>query len=76
MMGATEPSNIIWENLEVRARKRYMREFVVGFVVTLFIIFTFVLFSALKSYQGGNLMKYPENQSCSNLQELFKKPDG
>ena len=61
MQGATEPSNIIWENLEVRAKKRYTREMIVGFAVFLFIMFTFVLFSALKSYQGRNLLKYPEN---------------
>lgn len=70
---APEPSNVLWENLEVTGKQRNGRKCGVGMVIFFFMVFTFVLFSVLKSKQGGNKLKYPDNQNCLNMANLFLK---
>lgn len=65
---APEPSNVLWENLEVTARQRRGRKCGVSMVIVIFMIFTFVLFSYLKAKQGFNKLKYPDNQDCGSIQ--------
>lgn len=72
---APEPSNVIWENLEVTSRQRTSRKCGVGMVIFVFLIFTFVMFSLLKSTSGANKLKYPDYQDCPGIQQLFEKPD-
>lgn len=72
---APEPSNVLWENLEVTGKQRAARKCGVGMVILFFMIFTFVLFSVLKSKQGANKMKYPDNQNCKSVEQLFAKVD-
>jgi len=51
---APEPSNVLWENLEVTGKQRTGRKCGVYMVIFFFMVFTFVLFSVLKSKQGFN----------------------
>jgi hypothetical protein len=55
---APDPSNIIWENLDVLepVRQSNMRKSIA--VITLVLIFTFFLFTALKTKSGQNKAKY------------------
>lgn len=64
---APEPSNVLWENLEVTGKQRAGRKCGVGMVIFFFMVFTFVLFSVLKSKQGANKLKYPDNQNCNSV---------
>jgi hypothetical protein len=52
MRAASEPSNVVWENLEVNkttTRKRYS---VVFTVIIVFIIVTFLVFTSMKYLAG------------------------
>lgn len=70
---APEPSNVIWENLEVTPFQRGARKTGVVVVVTLFIFFTFIVYSILKSKAGENKLKYPSSTDCDGIESLFKK---
>lgn len=65
---APEPSNVLWENLEVTGKQRTSRKCGVYMVILMFMVFTFVLFSVLKSKQGANKLKYPDNQNCKSVE--------
>ena len=69
---APEPTNIIWENQEVSHASQYRAELVVGFLVSLFIFCTFVLFAALKSRSGKNKIKYPSKIDCDYINSQFE----
>ena len=69
---APEPTNIIWENQEVSAASQRTAELVVGFLVSLFILWTFVTFAALKSRSGKNKIKYPSKIDCGYINSQFE----
>jgi len=64
---APEPSNVIWENLEVTPVQRGCRKTGVTLLITLFIFLTFLLYSALKSRAGENKLKYPTKVDCEGI---------
>jgi len=67
MSAAPEPSNIVWENLEVRLSEQRKRKVVAFICITIFIILTFLLFTVLKSANGKNKLKYPPRTDCDNI---------
>jgi len=67
MNEAPEPSNIIWENLDVPLRTHRQRKCIVGFVIAIFIILTLILFSFLKGKAGINNLKYPPRINCEGV---------
>lgn len=76
MNEAPEPSNIIWENLDVSQRTHRQKECCVGIVITIFIILTLVLFSVLKGVAGINNLKYPPRIDCKSINGQFNHADG
>jgi hypothetical protein len=64
---APEPSNIIWENLEVTGPTMAKREAIAGFWITLFIIFCFLTITAIKAYSGTTKAKYPVSVNCEEI---------
>lgn len=73
---APEPSNVIWENLEVTPFKRAARKSGVILLISLFIFMTFLLYTALKSRAGKNKLRYPSTTNCGSIQSLFLKEPG
>jgi len=73
---APEPSNIIWENLELGKHLIRRRRLLVGIVIAIFIFLTFLLFTYLKSISGENKLKYPERVDCVAIQAFFNDADG
>lgn len=72
---APEPSNVIWENLEVSSMTRGARKSGVVLLITLFIFITFLVYSGLKSRAGANKLKYPSSTNCNSIGLLFSKED-
>lgn len=72
---APEPSNVIWENLEVSSMTRGARKSGVVMLITLFIFITFLVYSGLKSRAGSNKLKYPSSTNCNSIGFLFSTTD-
>jgi len=68
---APEPSNILWENLEVSKATRAKRSLIAGLLIALFIFITFIIFSLMKSASGANSLKYPPKTDCHSMGKLF-----
>lgn len=64
---ATEPSNIIWENLEVTKATQKKRKVKVSIAILMFIVACFFLFVGLKATSGKNKQKYPVRVECDEL---------
>ena len=64
MNEAPEPSNVIWENLDVSKNTHRKRKIIVAIVIAIFIILTLILFSYLKGFAGINNLKYPPEIKC------------
>ena len=69
---APEPSNIIWENLEVTRPTMKKRECIAGFGITLFIIICFLSITAMKAYSGTTKQKYPISVNCEDVSNTFR----
>jgi hypothetical protein len=61
---ASEPSNIIWENLAVEESTRTRRKIVVFTVSTIFLFVCFMTFTAMKDMSGQNKLRYPASTDC------------
>lgn len=72
---APEPSNVIWENLEVSSMTRGARKSGVVALITLFIFITFLVYTALKSKAGQNKLRYPTTTNCKGIEYLFTSLD-
>ena len=66
-----EPSDIIWENLEHSNLGRKSRECLAGILITLFLIFTTVIFSLLRKEAGQATDMYPSGTPCNSINSLF-----
>lgn len=73
---APEPSNVIWENLEVTPYQRVTRKSGAVLVMVAFLFITFIIYSALKSSAGANQLKYPTRTDCGALDGPFTGADG
>lgn len=71
MEAAPEPSNVVWENLEVRSSQQRNRKIFAFICIAIFIILTFLLFTVLKSANGKNKLKYPPRTDCENIYNQF-----
>ena len=61
---ASEPTDIIWENLRYTRRHRIIRIIFVTIIIMIFIFLSFILFTYLKSTAGNNKLKYPSSLNC------------
>ncbi|OWZ23381.1 Transmembrane protein [Phytophthora megakarya] len=61
---APEPSNIMWENLEVTKRGRFYRQFVTNMVTVLLLIISCAIISAAQSTQEKFANKTPPDGLC------------
>ena len=68
-----EPSDILWENLEFSKIGRTSRACISTILVVIFLIFTFGLFSYLRSHAGEFADKYPSSTSCTRIKRSFTK---
>lgn len=68
---APEPSNVIWENLEVSRKEINKRKCIAGIIVSIFIFCTFLLFTYLKTKSGRNKLKYPSTVDCDFIYTMF-----
>jgi hypothetical protein len=68
---AVEPSNILWENLHVSKKTRFMKELKVIAIVTVILILMFILFTYLDVISTANLERYPPTTNCTNIDGMF-----
>ncbi|KAE9247752.1 hypothetical protein PF004_g4180 [Phytophthora fragariae] len=61
---APEPSNILWENLEVTERGRFYRQFVTNLVTVMLLIISCAIISAAQSTQEQFASKMPPEGLC------------
>ncbi|GMF28701.1 unnamed protein product [Phytophthora fragariaefolia] len=61
---APEPSNILWENLEVTERGRFYRQFVTNLVTAMLLIISCAIISAAQSAQEQFASKMPPEGLC------------
>jgi hypothetical protein len=61
---APEPSNILWENLEVTNRGRFYRQFVTNLVTVLLLVISCAIISAAQSTQEQFASKTPPDGLC------------
>ena len=72
---SSEPSNIIWENLEIDKKTMKKRKLWVMLAILIFILLTYVFFTFLKSKTGTNKLKYPSSLNCTEYDEVFSSQD-
>ena len=63
---APEPSNIIWENLEITPNQRRAREFLSGCVMILLLLVSFAVVLAAKTAETNFKEGLPTSKSCNN----------
>ena len=68
---SSEPSNIIWENLEIGRHVERRRRLLVTVLIGIFIFATFLLFTYLKQFSGQNAQQYPKTTNCKEIQNYF-----
>ena len=68
---APEPTNVIWENLEVSKREMTKRKCYVGTVIVLFVIVTFLFYTFLKTYSGQSKKQFPASINCKSVGSMF-----
>ncbi|EGZ08453.1 hypothetical protein PHYSODRAFT_526468 [Phytophthora sojae] len=61
---APEPSNILWENLEVTERGRFYRQFVTNLITVMLLIISCAIISAAQSTQEQFASKMPPEGLC------------
>jgi hypothetical protein len=68
---SSEPSNIIWENLEIGRHIERRRRVLVTILIGIFIFATFMLFTYLKQFSGRNAQQYPKTVNCKAIKNYF-----
>lgn len=77
---APSPSNIIWEHLDVSEQERTFKYRKAIGIITLVLLGTFLVFTALKTKSGENKLKYSTgpticksmNKQMSDINNYFK----
>ena len=72
---ACRPSNIIWENLQVNDWEMRIRRYFANFVITIFLLGTFFMFTYIKSYTAEFYLSYPVNTNCTSISNMFTGTD-
>lgn len=71
VMGASEPTDIIWENRHFTAGARFTRTLIVSFVVFLMLCVSFTLIYTAQKTSLAMKQKYPK-QNCNEINEEYK----
>lgn len=72
---APEPSNIVWENLEISDYNIRRNEFRVYFLISAVLIAIFFMSLGIKAITNQNMEKYPLRTKCDAIMSLFAKND-
>lgn len=72
IMVAPEPSSVVWENLEVDKKETRKRYSIVLTVILVFILVTFLSFTAMKHLAGQNKLVYPASTDCADIRHNFE----
>ena len=67
VQAAPEPSNILWENLEVSARSRRYRRWITSLVTLVFLLCSFGLIYAVQTQQKAFNDKLPSSELCDSI---------
>jgi len=68
---APEPTNIIWEHLEIPLGVQEKRTWGVFAMIGVLIFCAFLLFTLLKATSGNNKLKYSDKINCNNIDNQF-----
>jgi hypothetical protein len=68
---APEPSDIIWENLNITSTTIHLNEAKSYAIIGIFLFLTFILFTFMKAFSGANAKKYPDSIDCKSIQSLY-----
>ena len=68
---APEPSNIIWENLEIESDYSRSCEIIVYFVIFIILLMIFIFYCWLQGVVVSNQKKYPRDFECAAVDSLF-----
>jgi len=69
--GASEPTDIIWENRHFTSGARFVRTLIVSFIVFLLLCVSFFLIFTAQKTSLAMKQKYPK-QNCNELNEEYK----
>ena len=72
---APEPSDIIWENLEISPRKLMIGQIKYYFIHFLILLFSLSFFSFLKEEKDLISLKYKDHYDCNSIHNLFGNLD-
>lgn len=67
----SEPSDVIYENLEISEQQVKRNEKVMYAVLAISVLLAFFLFTYLKVKTGENAIKYPPSLNCDPIYQLF-----
>ena len=70
-----EPSDIIWENLEVSNSRRKAKKFAAGNIILAFLAITTVIFYFLRLEAGSFVDKFPSSTPCYSFDSTFTESD-
>lgn len=67
IQAAPEPSNILWENINVISKVKNRRYCFVSMIIAVLLLGMFVLFTLLDVISVKNLMRYPSSTDCTAI---------
>ena len=73
---APEPSDVIWENLEINEETKMQNTGYVCLTISFFLLLTFFIFTGLKVVSGNAVLQYPPNQDCLSVDHMFAGESG
>ena len=72
VVDAPEPSNILWENLQVSKTMEKINQGAVYFAITIILVIVFVIMAFLKRATAENMQKYPSRTPCAGISSLYE----
>ena len=73
---APEPSDVIWENLEINEETKMQNTGYVCLTISFFLLLTFFIFTGLKVVSGNAVLQSPPNQDCLSVDHMFAGESG
>lgn len=71
MTQAPEPQEILWENRHITKKQQAFAKVIVSFMVIIFLLAMFVLFTWMKSKAIKNMWRYPSTVNCNSTDSIF-----
>lgn len=73
VLDAPEPSNILWENLQISKLMVRVNQGAVYFAIIVILVIVFGIMALLKKTAADNLKMYPIRMPCDGIQSLYEK---